>query len=119
MKYGPTGIKIQTTGSTERCLTVSPHTACVLVLTNAVAPVFFFLVPLVAPPPPPPLLLPVITTTPLAAFQCCHHSQGFRQITSEADPLKSITALWRVLRERGVLPLQIISGFNRSQFVQL
>lgn len=97
--------RTQRTGNTNCCLTVGPHTACVRVLTNAVGPAFF-LVPLMctlaahAPPPPPPLLLSVITTTPLAAFQCCHHSQGFRQITSESDPLKSITALWRVLRER-------------------
>lgn len=53
-------------------------------------------------PPPPPLLLSVITTTPLAAFQCCHQSQGFRQITSESGPLQSIMALRRVLREREV-----------------
>lgn len=59
------------------------------------------------------LLLSVNTTTPLAASQLSHHSQGFRQITGESDPLQSIMALRRVLRERCGLWL------HRSSFVQL
>lgn len=111
--------------TTALTLTIGPHNRLVVVLTNGARDASFYALGMLASracsaPCTPPLPLSVITTTPLAALQCCHHSQSFRQITRESDPLPSIMALRRVLQVREVCyGCRLFQGFHRSQIVQL